>query len=234
MTSCGTAASSGDTVTVFAAASLQKPFTELGQRFEASHPGVDVRLSFAGSSDLVAQLSHGAPADVFASADTDTMRVAVEDGLVSGDPVTFAANTLTIVTEPGNPEGIASLTARPGEDRTVVVCVPQVPCGAATARAETAAGVDLAPVSEEMSVTDVLGKVTSGQADAGLVYVTDAQAAGDRVTAVPFPEAAGAVNTYPIAVLRQARDPSLATQFRVYVTGPEGRSVLAGAGFAAP
>lgn len=221
-------------VTVFAAASLKSTFTELGAQFEKNHPGTRVTFNFAGSSDLVAQLTQGAPADVFASADTTNMTKAVDAGVVAGDPVNFATNTLTIITTPGNPKGIASFAdlAKPGTQ--VVVCAPQVPCGSATEKVEKASGVMLAPVSEESAVTDVLGKITSGQADAGLVYVTDAAQAGDKVTAIPFPESGGAVNTYPIAVLKDSTNPEAAQTFVELVTGPAGREVLAAAGFAAP
>lgn len=221
-------------ITVFAAASLQNAFTELGSRFEADHPGTRVVFNFAGSSDLVTQLTQGAPADVFASADTTNMTKASDAGAVAGSPVSFATNTLTIVTPPGNPKGITSFAdlARPGTQ--VVVCAPQVPCGSATERVEKATGVELTPVSEESAVTDVLGKITSGQADAGLVYVTDATGAGAEVTAVAFPEAVDAVNTYPIAVLRESTNPQAAQEFVDLVTGPAGRDVLAASGFAAP
>lgn len=221
-------------LTVFAAASLNATFTDLGTRFEADNPGTKVTFNFAGSSDLVTQLSQGAPADVFASADTKNMTKAVDGGLVSGSPVNFASNTLTIVTPPGNPRGVTSFAdlARPGVQ--VVVCAPQVPCGSATEKVEEATGVTLTPVSEESAVTDVLGKVTSGQADAGLVYVTDAENAGDKVASIPFPEARDAVNTYPIAVLNASTHPDAATRFVELVTGPAGRDVLAAAGFAAP
>lgn len=222
------------TITVFAAASLKQTFAEIGALFEGAHEGSTVTFNFAGSSDLVAQLTQGAPADLFASADVNNMTEATDAGLVSGDPANFAANTLTIVTEPGNPKGISSFADLSRADLSVVVCAPQVPCGAATTRLEDSTGTDITPVSEESSVTDVLGKVTSGQADAGLVYVTDATAAGDNVTAVPFPEAAGAVNTYPIAVLEDSQNPELALEFLDYVTGPEGQKVLGEAGFAAP
>ncbi|WP_422748864.1 molybdate ABC transporter substrate-binding protein [Mycobacterium sp. WMMD1722] len=221
-------------VVVFAAASLKSTFTELGERFEKDHPGTKVAFNFAGSSDLATQLGQGAPADVFASADEQNMTKAVDAGLVSGDPVDFATNTLTIVTPPGNPKAVTSFAdlARPGTQ--VVVCAPQVPCGAATRTIEDATGVALTPVSEESSVTDVLGKITSGQADAGLVYVTDARSAADKVTSVPFPESADAVNTYPIAVLDESTQQALAQQFVDLVTGPAGREVLASTGFAAP
>ncbi|HEY9266089.1 MAG TPA: extracellular solute-binding protein, partial [Mycobacterium sp.] len=154
-------------------------------------------------------------------------------GLLTGQPTDFATNTLTIVTPPGNPTGIKTFAdlAKPGAQ--VVVCAPQVPCGAATEKVMRAAGVTLAPVSEESAVTDVLGKVTSGQADAGLVYVTDAAAAGSDVTVIPFPESRGAVNRYPIAVLDHSANLDAARRFVALVTGPQGREVLGAAGFAA-
>ena len=218
-------------LTVFAAASLKATFTQIGTIFQQENPGSTVTFNFAGSSDLVAQLIAGAPADVFASADIANMTKATDAGLVSGTPLNFATNTLTIVTPPGNPAGITSFAdlAKPGV--AVVVCAPQVPCGAAAQKIETNTGVTLTPVSEENSVTDVLGKITSGQADAGLVYVTDASGAGDKVTTVSFPESTTVVNTYPIATLTAATEPSLAMTFVELVTGPEGQQLLAAAGF---
>jgi len=219
------------TLTVFAAASLKATFTQIGTIFQTENPGSTVTFNFAGSSDLVTQLTAGAPADVFASADTNNMTKATTANLVSGTPVNFATSILTIVTPPGNPAGVTSFAdlAKPGLN--VVVCAPQVPCGAATATVEKNTGVTLTPVSEENSVTDVLGKVTSGQVDAGLVYVTDAKNAGDKVTEVTFPEAAVVVNVYPIATLTAATQPALATKFVDLVVGPEGQQVLAAAGF---
>lgn len=221
-------------ITVFAASSLKSVFARIAEQFEKSHPGTRVSFNFAGSSDLVTQLTQGAPADVFASADEKNMGKALDAGLVTGDPAKFATNTLTIVTRPGNPKGIASLQDLTRPATLVVVCAPQVPCGSATEKAEKAADVMLTPVSEESAVADVLGKVVSGQADAGLVYVTDARSAGDKVAAVSFPEAGQAVNTYPIAVLNQSRNPDVARMFVDLVTGPEGRQELTEAGFAVP
>jgi molybdate transport system substrate-binding protein len=211
---------------------LKAAFTELGADFEAAHPGSTVAFSFAGSSDLVAQLQQGAPADVFASADTRTMDKATADGLVTGEPVIFAANALQIAVPPGNPAEIATFAdlARPGVN--VVVCAPEVPCGAATKRLEASTRVSLSPVSEESSVADVLGKVIAGEADAGLVYVTDVMAAGDRVTGVSVPPAAAAATTYPIAILKGSENAALAGKFVDLVSGPEGQSVLKAAGFA--
>ena len=220
------------TVTVFAAASLKSTFTTLGGTFEAENPGTDVVFNFAGSSDLVTQLTGGAPADVLATADTNNMTKAVDAGLITATPVDFATNTLTIVTPPDNPAGITGFADLAKDGVSEVVCAPQVPCGAATKKIEDATGVTLTPVSEEQSVTDVLTKVESGEADAGLVYVTDATNAGDKVTAVPFPESAGAVNTYPITVLTDSADAARAQAFVDLVTGTEGQAVLQAAGFA--
>lgn len=224
----------GRTLTVFAAASLKAPFTALAEQFEARNPGTAVTLSFAGSSDLATQISQGAPADVFASADTRNMARLSDAMLVEGSPQDFATNVLTIAVPPANPASIGSFAdlAKPGVK--VVLCAPQVPCGAAAKTVQKEAGITLAPVSEESSVTDVLGKVTSGEADAGLVYVTDVRTAGDKVKDVPFAESAKAVNTYPIAAVRTARNTDLAAAFIAAVTGPEGQKLLSAAGFGTP
>jgi molybdate transport system substrate-binding protein len=222
------------TLTVYAAASLTTAFTEIGEAFEAEHDGVAVEFSFGGSSDLVAQLQEGAPADVFASADTANMDKLTAEGLPADDPRIFASNTLEIATPPGNPAGITSFADLADDGVAVVVCAPEVPCGAATVRAQEAAGITLEPVSEEQSVIDVLGKVTSGEADAGLVYVTDVTAAGADVTGVPFPESGSTVNTYPIVALADSDHRDLAEQFVELVLGDTGRSILEEAGFAQP
>ena len=227
-------AEAGGKIIVFAAASLKKTFTAIGEQFKTDNPGASVEFSFAGSSDLVTQLTQGAPADVFASADTKNMDKAAQAGLLAGDPVNFASNTLTIAVAPGNPKKIASFKDLTQHGLNVVVCAPQVPCGSATQKVEQATGVTLNPVSEESSVTDVLNKVTTGEADAGIVYVTDAIGAGDKVAAVAFPEAAGAVNTYPIAVLKGSKNPELARKFVDLVTSEAGQKALNAAGFAKP
>jgi molybdate transport system substrate-binding protein len=221
-------------ITVFAAASLKATFTRLASDFEARNPGTKVVLSFAGSSDLVTQLTQGAPADVFASADTKNMAKLTDASLVEGSPRDFATNVLTIAVPPANPASIGSFAdlAKPGVK--VVICASQVPCGAAARTVQKAGGITLQPVSEESSVTDVLGKVTSGEADAGLVYVTDVKTAGDKVKGIPFPESAQAVNTYPIAAVRTSRNKDLSAAFVAAVTGSEGRKVLLDAGFGAP
>ncbi|RAU90062.1 molybdate ABC transporter substrate-binding protein [Mycobacterium colombiense] len=221
-------------VVVFAAASLKPAFTQVGQQFKAQNPGVSVDFEFAGSSELATQLTQGATADVFASADTAQMVAVGKAGLLAGDPTNFASNTLVIVTAPGNPKRIGSFAdlARPGLN--VVTCQQPVPCGAAAHRVEDRTGVRLNPVSEEPSVTDALNKVTSGQADAALVYVTDGRNAGAKVATVTFPEAAAAVNVYPIGVLKKAPLAAQAHRFVDLVTSPTGQQILAQAGFAKP
>lgn len=222
------------TLTVYAAASLTGAFEQIADEFEAQHEGVQVELGFGGSSDLVTQIQEGAPADVFASADTANMDKLVADDLTGAEPETFATNTLEIAVPPGNPAGVESLQdlAKPG--LALVVCAPEVPCGAAAQQVADVAGVTLEPVSEEQSVTDVLGKIASGEGEAGLVYVTDVAAAGDDVEGITFPESDDVVNRYPIASVADSDEPALAADFVELVLGDTGRSVLAAHGFGKP
>jgi len=220
------------TLTVYAAASLKSTFTQIGEKFEAEHPGVTVEFSFAGSSDLVAQIENGAPADVFASADIKNMDKAAD--LVDGDPANFATNVLQIATPPDHPAQVGSLDDLTASGVKVVVCAPEVPCGNAAVTVEKSAGIDIKPVSEEQSVTDVLNKVISGEADAGLVYVTDVTGAGEKVKGITFPESDSAVNTYPIAALSGGDHLDLAHQFVTFVTGSVGQGILTAAGFGTP
>ena len=222
------------TITVFAAASLKATFTELASDFEEEHPGTTVELNFAGSSDLVTQITEGAPADVFASADEKNMVKVTDAALAEGEPVDFATNVLEIAVPPANPAGIENFADLAGSDAKVVICAPAVPCGAASATVEAATGVDITPVSEESSVTDVLGKVTSGEADAGLVYVTDVIAAGDAVEGIEFDESDEAVNTYPVVALKDSAAPDVARAFVDYIASEAGQRVLADAGFGTP
>lgn len=230
----GSAAPGARDLTVFAAASLTEVFTALGERFEADNPGVTVKFNFGGSSDLAQQVVSGAPADVFAAASDATMKTVTDAGAAAGAPAVFATNVLQIATAPGNPKGITGFADLARPDLLVVVCAPQVPCGATTEKIEKATGVALSPVSEEPDVKSALGKVTSGDADAGLVFVTDVTGAGDVVQGVPFPEAEQAATSYPIAVLVDAPQPDLAADFRALVTGEQGRQALEAAGFGAP
>lgn len=221
-------------VTVFAAASLQKTFDELTATFEKEHPGVDVQVAYDGSSTLVTQLGQGAEADVFASADQKNMTKATDAGLIDGSPTVFATNTLQIAVKPGNPKDITGLASLAKSGVATVVCAREVPCGSAAQTALGAAGVTLDPASEEQKVTDVLTKVAEGDADAGLVYRTDVSGSDGKVEGIDFPESAGVVNSYPIGVLKDARNPAAAAAFVDVVTGAEGQKTLAAAGFGAP
>lgn len=226
--------SSTTSIVVFAAVPLKPTFTLLAGKFQTDNPRATVDFNFATSSELANKLAQGAAADVFASADSAQMDTVAKAGLTGSDPVNFATNTLVIVTAPGDPKQIHTFAdlAKPGLN--VAVCQPPVPCGAATQHIEDDTGVHLSPVSEEPTVSGVLTKVTSGQADAGLVYVSDARKAGDKVGTVNFPESASAVNVYPIAILKHASQPALAQKFVDLVTGPTGQKVLSQAGFASP
>jgi molybdate transport system substrate-binding protein len=221
-------------ITVYGAASLTSAFTELASDFERAHPGVSVKTTFNGSSVLVTQLEAGAPADVFASADTKNMTKLQKAGLVAGSPVDFATNTLEIAVPLGNPKRIASFRDLAKAGVKTVVCAATVPCGAAALKIERAAGVTLEPVSEETAVTGVLSKVATGQADAGLVYVTDVKGAAGKVDGVTFADSSEAVNTYPIATLTGAANAAVARAFVAFVTSASGQKVLAGKGFGAP
>lgn len=223
----------GDVI-VYAAASLTAAFEDIRASFQTQHPSVEVVFNFGGSSGLVTQLQEGAPADVFASADERNMTVADDAGLTVSNGEVFATNTLEIAVPAGNPADITTFQDLAAPGLRLVICAVDVPCGAATARAAEAAGVTLAPVSEENAVTDVLGKVASGEADAGVVYRTDVASAGESVEGIAFDEAADIVNLYPIAALADAPNPEAAAAFIAFVTGPEGQSILASYGFGAP
>lgn len=222
------------TLTVFAAASLTESFVTLGETFESEHPGVTVNFSFAGSADLVTQIENGAPADVFASANPENMAKLTEQRLIAGEPTHFATNVLQIAVPVGNPARIEEFSDLAGEGLRLVVCAPEVPCGAATQRVSATTGVELSPVSEESAVTDVLNKVRTGEADAGLVYVTDVVSAGGEVEGIAFPEAQEAVNVYPIGKIARSESADLAGEFIDLVLSAEGQAVLGEIGFGSP
>lgn len=216
-------------LTVFAAASLRNPVTELAER-HTQRTGREVRLSFAGSADLVAQLEQGAPVDLLITADEPTMdRV---DQLLT-DRRVVATNTLVLVAQSGNPLGLTGAVDLGRTDLQLVVCAPQVPCGRATARLAELNQVALHPVSEENSVTDVVGKVASGAADAGVVYATDAAAHPDLAT-VELARADEVVNRYPAAVVSGSPQAAAARDLLALVDSDEGHQVLAEAGFGRP
>jgi molybdate transport system substrate-binding protein len=226
--------SSSHSIVVFAATLLKPAFTLLAGKFQTDNPGATIDFDFATSSELANKLTQGASADIFASADSAQMDTVVKADLTSSDPVNFASNTLVIVTAPGDPKQIRSFADLAKADLRVAVCQASAACGSATQRIEDTTGVHLNPASEESVSSGVLGKVTSGEADAGLVYLTDAHNAGDKVTAIKFPESENAVNIYPIAILKHASQPAFAQKFVDLVTGATGQEVLTQAGFASP
>lgn len=222
------------TITVYAASSLKKSFDTIGAAFEKAHPGAKVQISYDGSSTLVTQLTGGAPADVFASADEKNMKKLTDAGLQSGTPTLFASNTLQIAVAPGNPKKISGLADLAKDGVVTVLCATEVPCGSAAHTALDAAKVTVDPASEEQNVTAVVTKVSTGEADAGLVYKTDVSASGGKVDGVDLPESSQAVNKYPIVALKTAPNAAGAAVFIDLVTSPEGQKVLAGFGFAGP
>lgn len=231
----------GTTVDVSAAASLTDAFSELASRFEAANPGVDVALNTAGSSTLASQISEGAPADVFASANSIQMAVVVDTGRTADDPVVFATNRLQIVVPSGNPAGVTGLADFADDDLLIGVCAPVVPCGAATMAAFDAAGLEPSPDTEEPDVRSLLAKVVAGDLDAGIVYVTDGAAAGADVETIDVPADLNEPIRYPMVTLVPSTGSSadetvlgLARSFVGYVLSDEGQRVLAGFGFGSP
>ncbi len=215
-------------ITVFAAASLTDAFTELGEKFTAAHPDVTVAFSFAGSQDLVAQLEQGAPADVLATADTQTMELV--GGLTSA-PETFAGNKLAIAVAPGNPEGIESLDDLARDELKVVLAAPEVPAGKYAEQILERADVTVTPVSLEVNVKGVVTKVALGEADAGIVYVTDVAAAAGEIDGIGIPDADNVLATYPIAVVTASDEAAAAQSFVDLVLSSEGQQVLRRYGF---
>lgn len=224
---------SARTLDVLAAASLAETFEEMAERFEADHPGVEVRLVLESSATLAGQVAEGAPADVLATADQASMQRALDAGAV-GEPDVFAANQLVLVTPARNPARITGLKDLDDPSVSYVTCVETAPCGSLAERLLSENDVTVEPRSLEIDVKAVLAKVTSDEADAGLVYATDALAARSEVTTLPIPGADEALATYPIAVVDQADEPELAAAWVKLVLSGEGQEVLSRAGFLPP
>jgi molybdate transport system substrate-binding protein len=199
-------------LTVFAAASLTESFNDAKATLQSAHPGLSITYSFAGSQQLVAQIRNGAPADVIATADTTTMDTLSRAGLVD-TPRVFAHNKLEIVVAPGNPKGITSLADLARQNLTVVLEDPSVPAGTFARQALRKANVVVNPRSLELDVKSELEKVALGEADAGIVYVTDVTAASSKVSGVAIPDDQNVIATYPIAVVKAASHPSAARAF---------------------
>ncbi len=231
--SSGSSSSKNVTLHVFAAASLTESFTTLGKQFEKDHPGTKVEFNFGPSSGLSEQITSGAPADVFASASPSNM-----DTLVSGgdakDPKNFATNSMEIATPPDNPAKIASVNDLAKSSVKVALCAPDVPCGKVAAEVFANAKITVKPVTEEVDVKSVLTKVTLGEVDAGVVYVTDVQAAGDKVKGVEISPDVNATTSYPIATLEGSKHQKEAGEFVDLVLSDDGAKVLEEAGFQGP
>jgi len=232
---CGADSSAREeTVTVFAAASLSDAFKEMGAAFESAHPGGSVAFSFAGSSTLATQIIEKAPGDVFASADQSTMQKVVDAGETSTKPRIFATNQLTIVVPKGNPKHIESLADMSRAGVAVSLAAPEVPAGKYAAQVFANAGVPVPKASQEVDVRAVLSRVAAGEADAGIVYVSDIRAAADKVEAVTIPAQYNVVAQYPIAALKHATNPDPATAFVELVLSPQGKAILERFGFGTP
>jgi molybdate transport system substrate-binding protein len=226
-----TATSLSGSISVFAAASLTDSFKALGTAFQAAHPGVTVQFNFAGTPTLVTQIEQGAQADVLASADTTNMDKLKTDGFTGGSPQVFAHNKLEIVVEPGNPKGITGLADLTKSGVIYISEAATVPAGKYSLQALAKAGVSVTPKSLETDVKPVVGKIELGEADAGIVYTTDVEAAGSKVQGVPIPDAYNVIATYPVAVVKGTKSSDLANAFIAYVLSSTGQSTLESFGF---
>ncbi len=228
------AAAAPVTLNVLAASSLTETFTKLGNEFHAAHPNVTVKLEFGGSATLATQITQGAPADVFAAASPATMKQVTDANLADGTPANFVSNKLVIAVPPGNPKNIQSLADLTKPGLKVVLCEASQPCGSAATKALAASNVKLTPVSLAPDVKSALNTVELNEADAALVYQTDALAATGKVDGVHFPEADKAINEYPIAAISSSKDLTDARAFVTFIESPAAQSELQAAGFLAP
>src|SRR5215207_7656298 len=233
----------GGDLTVFAAASLSDAFEAIEQELEAATPNLSITYNFGGSQGLVTQLEEGAQADVFASANMAQMEAAIEANLVANAPVPFVHNRLAIVTPADNPADIESAADLGKEGILLVLAQSEVPAGRYARESDCLMATDSATfgsdfvervaanvVSEEEDVRDVLAKVALGEADAGIVYVSDAVAAGDQFHVVDIPVELNVIATYPVAVLADG-DQALGSAFVAYLISEEGQSLLERYGF---
>jgi molybdate transport system substrate-binding protein len=221
-------------LTVLAASSLTEVFNKLGEKFKAEHPDVSIEFSYGGSPDLAQQIVSKAPADVFAAASPATMKTVTDAGDAVGAPQTFVRNTLEIAVPVDNPGHVAGLADFAKSDLKIVLCAVEVPCGAAADKVLKSANIKASVDSYEPNVKSVLTKITTGEADAGLVYRTDVKSDGDKVTGIDFPESAKAINDYPIVALNTGSNSAAAAAWVAFVTGPEARQILTDFGFQTP
>ena len=219
------------TVSVFAAASLTDSFNAVGTSFQRANSGVTMKFNFAGTPTLVTQIEQGAPADVFASADTTNMDKLKGDGFTAGTWQVFARNKLEIVVAPGNPKSITALADLAKSGVIYITEAPSVPAGKYALQALKMAGVTVTPKSLETDVKSVVSKIELGEADAGIVYSTDVTAAGSKVAGVPIPDADNVIAQYPIAAVKATINAAAANAFIAYVLSPAGQAKLQSFGF---
>jgi molybdate transport system substrate-binding protein len=231
--SVSSSAALSGSITVFAASSLKEAFTTIGQQFEAAHPGVKVTFSFGASSTLATQITSGAPADVFASASTKNMQQVVTAGDASS-PVNFVKNVMEVAVPPSNPGHVTSVNDLAKSSVKVALCQPQVPCGTVAAKVFANAKITVKPVTLQPDVKSVLTQIELGNVDAGMVYVTDVNAAGAKVKGVPIPDSVNASTEYPIATVSKSANMATAQAFVAYVLSPAGQSVLTADKFEKP
>jgi molybdate transport system substrate-binding protein len=229
-----TASALSGSIVVDAAASLTETFQVLGDQFHKENPGVTVTFNFGGSSALATQIVSGAPVDVFASASPTTMKTVTDAAATATDPVVFVRNRLEIAVPPSNPGKITGIKDFTDPAKTIALCAPEVPCGAAAALVFTTAGLTASPDTLEQDVKAALTKVELGEVDAAMVYRTDVASAGAKVKGIAFPEAGGAVNDYLIAPLKASGSGKAASAFVAWVLSEHGRMVLSKAGFELP
>jgi molybdate transport system substrate-binding protein len=221
-------------ITVFAAASLTESFDAMAKQFQKKHPDVDVRFNYDASSNLATQINQGAPADVFASADADNLQKTIDAGTVTAPPVVFAKNRLEIAVEKGNPEKIKSLADLRKSGLIVVLCADQVPCGKYAAQSLAMAGVTVSPASKEENAKATLSKVSIGEADASIVYVTDVRVAKGTTSGVKIPDKVNVIATYPIGVVKASQNATAAKAWVKFVRSKEGQAILRKFGFLPP
>jgi molybdate transport system substrate-binding protein len=218
-------------ITVFAAASLTESFDAIAKQFQKKYPDVSVKFNYDASSNLATQINQGAPAEVFASADEDNLRKTIDAGTVTPPPVVFAKNRLEVAVEKGNPKKIKSLADLQKSGLVVVLCADQVPCGKYAAQSLAMAGVTVNPASKEENAKATLTKVSIGEADASIVYVTDVKAAKGTTSGVRIPDKVNVIATYPIGVVKASQNATAATAWVTFVRSKEGQTTLKRFGF---
>ena len=221
-------------ITVFAASSLTESFDAIAKQFEKKYPDVTVKFNYDASSNLATQINQGAPADVFASADQDNLQKTIDAGTVTPPPVVFAKNRLEIAVEKGNPKKIKSLADLQKSGLVVVLCADQVPCGKYAAQSLAMAGVTINPSSKEENAKATLSKVSIGEADASIVYVTDVKASKGTTSGVKIADKQNVIATYPMGVVKESQNATAAKAWVQYVTSKDGQKTLRKFGFLPP